>query len=153
MQVAGQLSEAIDEFKKSIAAGKDDKEMFRRVAELLVRLNQNEEAAGYFRKIIEKDPNDARAHWALAKILVETGKFADGLNEAKLAKDLYGESDTSYVHDRLIGQAYDGLGDYRNALLHYKMFVKGMSYAPDSDDYKTTKKRISELENGKRSHL
>lgn len=149
LQVAGQTTEAIEEFKKSIEAGKNDKEMYRRVAELLIKLKRNEEAEMYLRRVIEKDSKDARAHWTLAAILVEMRNYENGLKEANLAKELYGESDISYVFDRLIGQAYDGLGDYENAIKHYKIFLKGRSYAPDSDDYKETQKRVSELEKQK----
>jgi tetratricopeptide (TPR) repeat protein len=146
-KAAGEYPEAIEEFKKSIAAGNDDKEMFRRVAELYLAQKRYEDAEIYLRKILEKDARDAMAHWALAKILVEDlGKPREGLKEAVLSKELYGEDGTSYVHDRVIGKAYDGLGDYENAIKHYKIFLRGSSYAPHSKDFKETKERISELE-------
>ena len=70
-KAAGEYTKAIGEFKKSIAAGNDDKEMFRRVAELYLAQKLYEPAETYLRRIIEKDPRDAMAHWALAEILVE----------------------------------------------------------------------------------
>lgn len=149
-KAAGEYMKAIEKFKKSIEAGNDDKEMYRRVAELYLALKKYEDAEFYLRKILEKDSKDAMAHWALAKVLVENlGKYDEGLKEAILSKELYGKDGSSHVHDRIIGFAYDGLGDYENAIKHYKLFLKGSSYAPDSDDYKEIKKRISELENKK----
>jgi tetratricopeptide (TPR) repeat protein len=149
-KAAGEYERAIEEFKKSIEAGNDDKEMYRRLAELYLALKKYEEAENYLRIILEKDSKDLMAHWALAKILVENlGKYDEGLKEALLSKELYGKDGSSHVRDLLIGKAYDGLGDYENAIKHYKLFLKGTSYAPDSDDYKETKKRISEIENKK----
>ncbi|MFN6964852.1 MAG: tetratricopeptide repeat protein [Pyrinomonadaceae bacterium] len=146
-KAAGEYPEAIEQFKKSIAAGNDDKEMFRRIAELYLAQKRYVDAETYLREIIEKDAKDAMAHWALAKILVENlGKFEEGLKEAITSKELYGDYDVSYVHDRVIGEAYDGLGDYENAIKHYRIFLRGASYAPESDDYKEIKKRVSELE-------
>ena len=147
MRAAGKTAEAIDEFKKSIEAGTDDKETYREVARLLVSLKRYEEAEEYLRKVFEKDPEDGRAHWALARVLVEhLGKYEEGLKEALLSKRLYGDDGTSHVHDRIIGKAYDGLKDYENAIKHYKIFLKGSSRIPDSEDYKEIQKRLSELE-------
>jgi tetratricopeptide (TPR) repeat protein len=147
LRLAGKTDEAIEELKRAIEAGDDDKETYREVADDLTGLKRYEEAEVYLRKIIEIDSKDARAHWALAKILVlELRRYEEGLKEAKLAQEYYGDDDLSYVRDYLIGKAYDGLGDYPNALRYYKSFLKGRSYAPDADDYKEVNKRVSELE-------
>lgn len=145
-QAAGKYPEAIEEFKKSIGAGNDDKEMFRRIAELYIALKKWEDAELYLREILDRDSEDAGAHGALAGVLVwQLGKYDEGLKEALISKEKT-PSNTSHVVDRTIGKAYEGLGDYENAIKHYKIFLRGTSYAPDSDDYKDTKKRISELE-------
>lgn len=147
MRGSGEIPKAIEEFKKAIEAGNDDKETYREVARLLISQKRYEEAEIYLRKVLEKDSEDAMAHWFLAKVLVEhLGKYEEGVHEAILSKKLYGEGDSSHVHDRIIGKAYDGLKDYKNAIKHYKIFLKGRSYAPDASDYKEIKKRISELQ-------
>lgn len=146
-KAAGEYENAIAEFKKSIEAGGDDKEMHRRVAELYILLKKYEDAKTYLKAILKKDEEDAMAHWALAKILVENlGEYEEGLREAIISKKLYGQDGTSHVHDRIIGKAYDGLKDYKNAIKYYKLFLKGSSYVPDSNDYKEAKKRVLELE-------
>lgn len=145
-EAAGQIADASEEFKRAIEAGKNDKEMYRRVAELLIKQKKFEEAANYLRKIIEKDARDARAHWALAKVLVEDlEKYQEGLKEAMLAKELYGNDGTSYVQDLVLARAYDGLGNYAQAVKHYRIFLAGSS-TPDSDSYQRTRRRLSELE-------
>jgi tetratricopeptide (TPR) repeat protein len=147
LRQAGDTAGAIEELKKVIEAGDEDKETYLELATFLIYLERYEEAETYLRKLIKKDPREARAHWFLAGILVlNLGRYEEGLKEAKLSKELYGEDDLSYVRDQLIGKAYDGLGDYPNALRHYKAFLKGRSYAPDATDYKEVKKRVSELE-------
>ena len=147
LHLAGETAQAIEEFKKAIEAGDDNKETYREVAMLLIDLKRYEEAEIYLRKVIEKDAKDARAHWELAALLtLQFERYEEGLREANLAEEYYGKDGLSYVRDHLIGKAYDGLGDYGNALKHYKRFLKGRSYAPDSEDYKEAQKRVSELE-------
>lgn len=147
-KVNGEYEKAIEAFKKSIEAGNDDKEMYRRIADLYLSLKKYQDVETYLRKILENDPIDEMAHWALAKILVENlGKYEEGLKEAKISQELHGNKDSlSYVHDRIIGKAYDRLGDYRNAIKHYKFFLKRSSYNPDFKDFKEVKKRVKELE-------
>jgi tetratricopeptide (TPR) repeat protein len=145
-KVAGEYEKAIEEFKKSIEAGNDDKEMYRRIADLYHSLKKYEETETYLRKILEKDSKDVRAHWFLAGLLVwDLGKYEEGLKQAVFAKEL-DSSNESYVMEQTIGKAYEGLGDYENAIKHYKIYLKAISFIPDSDSYKNTKRKIEELE-------
>lgn len=146
MRAAGKIAEAIEEFKKAIEVGNDDKETYREVARLLILQKRYEEAEIYLRKVLEKDSKDVRAHWALAGLLVEhLEKYEEGLKEALISKEL-DSSDTSYVIEKTLGRAYEGLGDYENAIKHYRIFLKESSYAPDAADYKKIQKRLSELQ-------
>lgn len=146
-RAAGKIAEAIEEFKKAIKDGNDDKEIYREIARLLILLKRYEEAEGVLRKILEKDSEDAMAHWALAEILVENlDRYEEGLREAVLSEKFYGDDGLSYIRSRVIGKAYDGLKDYDNAIKHYKIFLKESSYAPDTNDYKEIQKRLFELQ-------
>lgn len=140
------VPKAIEEFKKASAIDPNDTGTYEQIAELYISVKQYEDAEAYLRKIIEKDSEDAIAHWTLTKILIEhLDKYEEGLQQAIIAEKLYGNDGLSFVRARLIGKAYDGLKDYENAVKHYKTFLKGLD-SPDADDYKETKKRVSELE-------
>jgi tetratricopeptide (TPR) repeat protein len=146
LRSAGDFDKAIEEFKKSIEAGNDDKEMYRRIAEVYLTQKKYDAAVTYLKEILAENGDDAIAHWTLAKVMVyDLRKYEEGLKEAKISRELYSK-ERSYVFDKTIGEAYDGLEDYENAIKHYKVFLKGSSYIPDSNDYKETKKRVEQLE-------
>lgn len=104
------------------------------------------EAAAY-REMIEIDPRDMGAHWGLAMVLIkDLHRYDEGLKEAIIYRESLQGTDLYYYCDGLVAEAYEGLGDKENALKHYKVFFKSVSYAPDSNDYKNAKQKIKELE-------
>jgi tetratricopeptide (TPR) repeat protein len=136
---------AIAEMEKAVAI-EPDKVSYRWLANWYSVLKKYEDEVKTYRKLIELDSSDPIDHWALAKLLVRQLKqFDEGIKEAKIAKNLYAVNN-SYVLDQVIGEAYEGLGDSEKALAYYKLFLRGVSYAPMSDDYKNTKKKITDLE-------
>ena len=145
-QSAGDYPKAIEQFKLSIEAGNDDKEMYRRVSDLYRSLKDHESEAEYLRAILEKDTDDSQANSALANVLVwDLQDYENGLKQAMFARSL-DKSDVAYVMNRTIGRAYEGLGENQNAIKHYKIFLKEGPFLPDSDLYKEVKQRVLELE-------
>lgn len=137
---------AIEQLKIVIRLGHDDKEIFRRLADWYSAVEQYPDQESALRELLKKDPKDARAHLTLAKLLIDhLGKLDEGISTAKDAKKLYEKESLSYACDKIIGEAYDQLGNRRKALEHYKLFLKGSSFAPESDDFKKIKQRVKEL--------
>lgn len=143
---AGEKESAIKEMLKVIEAGHDDKEVYRQLAEWSSQVENFGDEELYLRKLLAKDQDDARAHFALTESLVKTGRYEEAIIEAKITKKMYKEEQLDYLLDKLIGEAYDKLGEWKNARDHYAIFLKRASFAPSSDDYKRVSKRIDELD-------
>jgi tetratricopeptide (TPR) repeat protein len=147
LQAMGKADEAIALYEKLLTKEHPSQiEIHRSIAEISLGLEKYDQAAKHYRSITDIDPNDARARWGSAKVLIEyLGACKDGLGEAEIAKKAYGRDGQEYVRDRLIGKAYDCLGNKRKAIEFYKRFLKGAAFAPDSGDFKETAKRVFEL--------
>jgi tetratricopeptide (TPR) repeat protein len=146
LDAAGEREKAIEEMKKAIAIKPKYRDSYGWIAKWYDTLGQIENMANTYRQIIELFPEDLIAHNSLAKILIRNLKqYDEGLKEAKLSKEL-SSKEMSYVLDKLVGEAYKGLGDKESAIKHYKLFLKGLYHDPDSGDYKDVKKKVLELE-------
>lgn len=142
----GKFEEAIERFKQSAANDCKVIEAYHRIAEIYRVLKRYEDQETYLLKILERDSQEDKAHWALARLYIfDMKKYKEGLKEAEIVKET-DKSNLNYVWENWIGRADDGLKDYESAVKHYKIFLKGVSNSPDSYDYKYTKKRINELE-------
>lgn len=147
LQAMGKADEAIALYENLLTQEHPSRiEIHRSIAEISLGLEKYDQAAKHYRSMTDIDPNDARARWALAKVLIEyLRECKDGLGEAELAKKAYGHDGQQYVRDRMIGKAYDCLGNKQKAIEYYKRFLKGAAFAPDSGDFKETSKRVHEL--------
>lgn len=142
----GKLEESAEKFTQAAESGFNEIESYREAAKVYLVLKRYNDAEKYFLKILEKNPKDDTAHWALARLYIfDMKKYQEGLREAQIIKEM-DKTSYSYIWKDWIGRGYDGLGDYENAIKHYKIFLKGNSDMPDSYDYKDTKARITELE-------
>lgn len=140
------IPKAIEEYKKALEIKPDDKVTYQRIVESYLSISKYEEAEVYLRKMIEADPENGYAHWSLAQILVDRlNKFEEGLREVEISEKLYGDDGLSDNFASYKGKAYEGLGDYENALKQYKIYLKAGT-TPDADDDKEIKAKVFELE-------
>jgi tetratricopeptide (TPR) repeat protein len=145
---AGKVQEAIDEYQKSIKIGCNEIEIHRELAEMYHGLRNFDKTIEEYQLLLKIDNKDLRGHWALASVLILDKKdFENGINEAVLVQKMMDENDIFGKReiDRLLGKAYDGLGDSDNAKKYFSKFLKGCSETPDSKDCKEIKNRIMEL--------
>lgn len=141
------ITKAIEEFKKAGELDQKDTVVFWRMAELYYRAKDYEGLADCYREILKRDPKQLNAQYGLARVLIENLKnYDEGLKEALIAK----EKDASYpfLIEKIIGEAYEGMGDIPNAIKHYKAYLKDFRDSKDTGStlYKNMQKKVTELE-------
>lgn len=148
LQAQGKAEEALEVYRTLVETNHPESiEIHRSMAEILTGLRRFGEASSHYQSLLREKPEDARAHFAYANLLIVHMKDCqEGLLEAKLSKDLFGDDGLAYVRDLMIAKGYDCLGHSSKARSYYKSFVDGASFAPDSEDYKSAQKRLKELE-------
>ena len=144
----GKVQESITEFQKSITAGCNEIEIHRELAGMYEGLGNFDKEIEEYQLLIKLNNNDLRGHWALATVLILDKKdFENGIKEAVLAQNMMDKKDYfgRLEIERLLGIAYDGLGDSVNAIRHYSKYMKVCSEIPDSKDCREISKRVMEL--------
>jgi Flp pilus assembly protein TadD len=85
--LAGNGEEALTTLKNSLANRPEEPAFIRAIAERLHQLGRLDEARGYYERLIELNPNDAKAYNNLANLLAETDS-EKAFAAAKKAHDL-----------------------------------------------------------------
>lgn len=79
------------------------------------------EAERQFKRAIELDPNNSRAHSEYGSYLANIGRFDEAINERKRAHDL---DPTSAVEFSNLAFTYDLAGKYDESLAHFEQAIK-----------------------------
>ncbi len=138
------MPQAIDEFKKAAEIDSKNTTSYWMMVEIFTSLKKYDEVEAGYRKILERSPEDLRAQWGLAQVLVEDSKkYEEGLKEALIAKEK--KATYPFLIEKVIGKAYEGLGDIPSAIEHYKIYRKGYKTFTSNDD-KEIETKIMELE-------
>lgn len=147
LQAQGKAEKALEVYHVLIEANHPESiEIHRSMAEILTGLRRFDEASSHYLSLIGDKPDDARAHFANANLLIQhLNRCKEGISEATLAKDLFGADGLEHVRDLVIAKGYDCLRNDSEALRYYMSFSEGASYAPQSEDYKHAQRRIKEL--------
>ena len=126
---------------------KEDEIPLWRLEEWYAATGEHRKRVGALERLIEIKPENATAYSRLAQTLIrDLGEFKAGLMAAKKAKKYFKDPSTSYIDEELIAEALEGLGEYENALEHYRLYLKGCADLPESDCFKKATKKISLLE-------
>lgn len=108
-------------------------------------LERYPQEADVYLNLVKIDPNDASARLSLAKLQIQKlDNCKDGVNEAKIAKSLFSKQ-MRYVLDKLIASGYECLGNRKNAIQHYRLYIQGAKAAGDGSEHKAILKRIEDL--------
>jgi tetratricopeptide (TPR) repeat protein len=143
------MPKAIEQFQKAseLATNETDRATaYNRIIELAISLKSYEKAEIYLRKLKELDPKvqgiSAQAY--LARILIwNLGKYEEGLKEANIVAET-DKTIIAKVIEKTVGRAYEGLGDYPNAIKHYEKWLN-FSKTPSAVEDKKVKKQVNEL--------
>lgn len=153
----GKYSEAITEMKKALEIRSSsgatpgdigtDLSAYNYMGNWHGALNEYEQQATSYRKMTELDPADYGAHYLLARVLVQKlHRYDEGLKEYELFRKNNLHYEINEYSEGLRAEAYEGLGDKKKALKYYKIFLKSLSGAPLSEEYKNAERKIEALE-------
>lgn len=93
------------------------------------------------RDVLAVDPNHVGAIRQLGFLSMRTNQFEKAIGRFERLLEINPEESQAYF---LIGEAYEGLGDKKNAVLAFQSFVK---MTADKEAKKTVEQRIKELSN------
>lgn len=142
---AGKYEDAIRAMEKVIDIDPKDKIGLIWIAKWNSALERYPQEADVYLNLVKLDPNDASAHLSLAKLQIQKlDNCKDGVIEAKIAKSLFSKQ-MSYVLDKLIATGYECLGDRKNAIQHYRLYLQGSKAAGNGSEHKAILKRIEDL--------
>lgn len=140
------MPEALAEFRKAADIKPTDTLALEWMIKIYTRLEDYKNVTECYREIMRRDPKYLGAEWGLAYVLVwHLGEYEEGLKHIKEVKAKDKPTAITYVYDKTIARAYEGLKDYPNAIKHYKIWLKG-SNAPYANEDKEVVKKIAELE-------
>lgn len=139
--------EALKEYNLAIEKGYDTAELRYELGHLLAtQLNRHEDAVEQFRKAVQIDNTNWRAHWALAQSLLEIKRYKEAWDELQIVRrlDPEGESEGHYTY--YVAKSLDGLERYNEALNEYEAFLERASkIRPGAPDVREAKARIKVL--------
>jgi tetratricopeptide (TPR) repeat protein len=142
---AGEQERAIEEMNKALEIRPDHKISLYWISRWYSTLRRFKDEADVYRRIIKIDPNETQARLLLSQLLVhELHEYEEGLKEAQISKQQLAGPD-AYVIDKLIAEAYAGLGDNENAIKYYKLFLKESVVVHNPIEQRDIKMRIQEL--------
>ena len=84
----GQTPEAIEQYKIALEKDPSQTQCYNYMAIALFQQGDIQGAEEAFRKCIELDPNDAKAHLGLSKVFKKLGKVDEGKKTAALAEEM-----------------------------------------------------------------
>lgn len=139
------MPQALEEFRKASEIEPDDITALEWMIKIYTRLEDYKNVAECYREIMRRNP-ESRAQWGLGYTLVwNLEEYEEGLKQVSQFKAKEKPSDITYIYDKTIARAYEGLKDYPNAIKHYKIWLKG-SDMPTAYEYKEVAQKVLELE-------
>ena len=114
----GGMRKAIDEYVKAIDINKKDYDSYYKIAELLVNLEQKEEAIEMLNNLIHIKPDYYNASKLLGGLLCEQENFKEAINVYMTALK-YNDKDSFEIYYNL-GIAYTRLNDFQSAKNSYE---------------------------------
>jgi tetratricopeptide (TPR) repeat protein len=124
-RVQDAAEQALIEYRKALENGYDTLELRIEFGLLLVdQLKQPKEAIEQLRIAIQRDENNWRAHFGLAKALLQAKEYNDALNEIAISERFDKESDISGFYAYYSAKAFEGLNNYQEALIYYEKFLE-----------------------------
>lgn len=114
----GGMRKAIDEYVKAIDINKKDYDSYYKIAELLVNLEQKEEAIEMLNNLIYIKPDYYNASKLLGGLLCEQENFKEAINVYMTALK-YNDKDSFEIYYNL-GIAYTRLNDFQSAKNSYE---------------------------------
>lgn len=144
---AGKPEAALKEYNLAIENGYDTNELRMEMGRLLARqLHRPEEAIEQFRIVIQRDETEWRAHWPLAKLLLETKQYDEALKELEISKQLDSEGNSNGFYAYYTALALDALGRYDEALKDYEAFLeRAKKIEPNSSRADEVKARVEAI--------
>lgn len=103
-----------------------------RLAEALAGQGQFDEAEGLFRRVLEEEPGNPRAHLGLAQLACERGRWPDALDHLRRAAAAAPGVRATHA---LLARAYDRLGDGATADRELRLLARLPDEAPWPDPY------------------
>lgn len=126
---AGRFEAAIREMELYLLNNPRDTVAIGWIAKWLSALGQQSKEAEVYRTLVEINKHDAASRLDLAKLQIRNlHECADGLKNAVIAKSLY-SGRMQFMVDKLIGEAYECLGDTGKAIGSYRMYIAGAKRA------------------------
>lgn len=114
----GGMRKAIDEYVKAIDINKKDYDSYYKIAELLVNLDQKEEAIEMLNNLIHIKPDYYNASKLLGGLLCEQENFKEAINVYMTALK-YNDKESFEIYYNL-GIAYTRLNDFQSAKICYE---------------------------------
>jgi tetratricopeptide (TPR) repeat protein len=141
----GYAEMALKEYKLAIKKGYDTVEVRIALGMLLDKeLKRPAEAVEHLRIAAQRDEKSWRAHWSLARALLDAEQFDEAFKEFTRAKKLDPEFDGLYYY--YIGRSLEGMGRYADALTNYEEFLKyEKSIAPNAPEIVEVNERIKAI--------
>ena len=126
-RLRGEYTEAIERFREAIAVIQDivqrrpEKASAQlRLAQMHIRLGENEQARTTLQAIRELEPNSSAAVLLLAELDIRSGRYAVAI---QILEDFAQRQPSSTVFD-LLGLAYSGEGRHEEATAAFRSFVE-----------------------------
>jgi tetratricopeptide (TPR) repeat protein len=164
----GMTDQAIDSWGRALQKKPPRVDIYHKLAQVAVQMDQLERAISLWRKTIELDPKIRGAHIKIAEALMKFGQHEQGIVEIQKEIQLSGE--TSVECSFLLGQAYRYLRAYDKAQeslkqtlalqpdhmdAHYNLsrVYAGMKHLPEAKQHLAEFKKLKEehLEAGRRA--
>ncbi|MGB8507877.1 MAG: tetratricopeptide repeat protein [Pyrinomonadaceae bacterium] len=137
-------NEALKEYDLAIARGYDTAELRYEMGSVLAsQLNRYEEAVEQFHIAVQRDEKYWRAHWALARALLEIKQYNEALSELDIAKRLDPSAEGLPIYAYYNAKALEGINRYHEALQNYETYLQYEDkIAPNSKEAHEVRERI-----------
>lgn len=118
----GMTDRAIDFWDRALQKNPQRMDIYHKLAQVAVQMDQLERAISLWRKTVELDPAIRGAHIKIAEALMKLGRHEQGIAEIQKEIELSGE--TSVESTFLLGQAYRHLQVYDKAQEYLKRSIE-----------------------------
>ena len=111
----------VQAYRKLLQIQPDNLEVWLKLGNVLIKLEQGEEAIAPYRHVTELNPDNVQAHYRLGELLIKQGDLEGAIDTLRHSLELSPNSDESYYN---LGEALAAQGNAREAsICYYKAFA------------------------------